>query len=401
MATLPTLENLSVAHKTVLMRVDFNVPLDDNQKIVDDSRIQAALPSIQYILDHGGAVVLMSHLGRPKGRDPKLSLKPCAECLEEKLKRSVRFLNIEDPLPALKPGDVVLLENLRFYEGEKKPQSDPSFVQKLVSFGDLYVNDAFGTAHRKHASTYEVVKEFPGKAAAGFLMEKEVEALKGILEKPKRPFYAIIGGAKISSKIGVLLALLDKVDGLLICGAMAHTFLKAKGIEVGDSLYEKECVTKAEEIMEKCSQQSVFLGLPIDEVIAERLEAQAERRIVDVADHIPSGWRGVDIGPKTIDLFEKKLKDAKTILWNGPAGVFEVPPFAKGTESLAKICASSSAVTVVGGGDSVAALRALHLTDQMSHISTGGGASLELIEKGKLPGIEILLEENKEIIANN
>jgi len=385
------IQDLDLDHQAVLMRVDFNVPLDQNRQITDDTRIEAALPTIQHVLDHGGSLILMSHLGRPKGVTPELSLKPCADRLSKRIRRPVRLATLDDDFSNLAPGEVVLLENLRFHEAEKKPEKDPGFVKKLASLGHVYVNDAFGTAHRKHASTYEVAKFFPGKAAAGLLMQKEIEFLSSVIQDPKRPFYAIIGGAKISSKIGVVSALIDKVDGLFICGAMAHTFLKAKGIDIGDSLYEPEALDQAQGIIDQCENKQTFLGLPLDEAVVETVEPGAPTRMIDFdKEGISPGWKGVDIGPKTLDLYTAKLSDAKTILWNGPAGVFEVPDFATGTEAIAKLLASLIATTIVGGGDSVAALKMLGLTDQMSHISTGGGASLELIEKGTLPGIELL-----------
>jgi len=389
--TVLNIQDLNLDGQKVLMRVDFNVPLDENQKIADDTRIQAALPTIQYVLDRGGSVILMSHLGRPEGVTPELSLKPCADHLSKLLDRPVRLVNLGDDLSNLSPGDVVLLENLRFHEAEKKPEKDPNFVKQLAALGDLYVNDAFGTAHRKHASTYEVVSFFPGKAAAGLLMQKEIEFLSSVIKDPKRPFYAIIGGAKISTKIGVLLSLVDKVDGIFICGAMAHTFLKAQGIDIGDSLYEADALNLAQEIIDKCAEKNTFLGLPLDEIIAQEVKSGAATKTIDFEkEGIPPGWKGVDIGPKTVDLYITKLSNAQTVLWNGPAGVFEVPDFSVGTEAIAKLLASLSATTIVGGGDSVAALKMLGLSDQMTHISTGGGASLELIEKGDLPGIAAL-----------
>ncbi|NGX58548.1 MAG: Bifunctional PGK/TIM [Chlamydiae bacterium] len=381
-----TIQDLDLKNKKVLMRVDFNVPLDSKGNITDDTRIQAAIPSIQYVLDHGGSVILMSHLGRPKKLTPELSLKPCAERLSQLLSRPVSLVDLGDCNP--QPGEVFLLENLRFIEAEKKPEKDPQFAKQLAQLADVYVNDAFGTAHRKHSSTYEVAKYFPGKAAAGFLMQKEIEYLA---RDPEHPFYAIIGGAKISTKIGVLMSLLDKVDALFICGAMAHTFLKAQGHEVGDSLYEEDVLQLAKEIIKKCSDKDVFLGLPLDEVVVEDVVEGAPSRLIEFRNEgIPKGFKGVDIGPKTLELYQKKLADAKTVLWNGPAGVFEITDFMKGTEGIARVLADLPATTIVGGGDSVAALKILGLSDKMSHISTGGGASLELIEKGTLPGIEAL-----------
>jgi len=388
---LLNLQDLDLKNKRVLMRVDFNVPLNSLQEITDDTRIQAALPSIQYVLDQGGSLILMSHLGRPKGEDPDLSLKPCAKRLSEILGQEVRLVTLGDDLSVLLPGEVVLLENLRFIGAEKKPEKDPGFAKQLAGLADIYVNDAFGTAHRKHTSTYEVARLFPGKAAAGFLMQKEVEFLSSVIQDPKRPFYAIIGGAKISTKIGVLGALMGKVDGLLICGAMAHTFLKAEGIEIGDSLFEVEAVHQARTILNQGIKTGTFIVLPLDEVVVQQVAEGAKAELVDFQEKgIPTGWKGVDIGPKTLKFYREKLQDAKTVLWNGPAGVFEIAEFSQGTEAIAKILADLSATTIVGGGDSVAALKMLGLSDQMTHISTGGGASLELIEKGTLPGLEAL-----------
>lgn len=387
--TVLSIKDLDLKGKKVLMRVDFNVPLDQEGKIADDTRIQAALPSIRYVMDQGGTLILMSHLGRPKKPTPELSLKPCAERLSEILKHPVTLVDIDDCNP--QPGDIVLLENLRFHEAEKKPSLDPGFAKQLAQLADVYVNDAFGTAHRKHTSTYEVARYFPGKAAAGFLMQKEIDYLAGCAQNPESPFYAIIGGAKISSKIGVLNSLAEKVDGLFICGAMAHTFLKVQGVEVGDSLYEKESLEEAKRIIDKCLEKGVFLGLPKDEVVVREVEKGASSQlIVFEKEGIPEGFKGVDIGPETLELYRTKLADAKTIFWNGPAGVFEIPDFAKGTEGIAQILAGLNATTIVGGGDSVSALKMLGLSEKMSHISTGGGASLELIEKGSLPGIEVL-----------
>lgn len=373
------------------MRVDFNVPLENGQ-ITDDSRIRASLPSIRYVLDHGGSLVLMSHLGRPKDKPAsEFSLKPCAKRLSELLDQEVRMVDLGSSVN-LKPKEVVLLENLRFHRGEEHPDEEPEFAKKLAALGDLYVNDAFGTAHRKHASTYTVASLFPGKAAAGLLMEKEIEFLGGALSHPKRPFTALIGGAKISSKLGVLQSLKDKVDKLLIGGGMAFTFLRALGKEIGDSICEEGLVPKAKEILSAYGKKMI---LPVDVVIADRMDGDAKTRTVSVDSGIPKGFQGVDIGEKTIKLFENELKGSQTVMWNGPVGVFEIKKFARGTNEMAKAIASMKATTIVGGGDSAAAVNGAHLADKMTHISTGGGASLEYLEFGSLPGIEALSKGGK------
>jgi phosphoglycerate kinase len=391
-----TLKDLNLKGKRVLMRVDFNVPLDKQGEIVDDTRIREALPSIQYILEQGGSLVLMSHLGRPKGRDPSLSLAPCARRLGELLSAPVAFIGdcigeeVERKAKELKMGSVLLLENVRFYPAEEKPDSDPLFAEKLSKLGDFYVDDAFGAAHRRHSSTYTIVKSFsPGRAAIGLLMEKEMRAFDSLLVHPKRPFYAMIGGAKISSKIGVLTALISKVDALFVGGAMAYTFFKAKGIDVGASLFEKDFIETAQKIMDECSAKQVPLFLPIDHVIAEAEGSKIETQ--PTSQTVPTGWKGMDIGPLTVKEWSKAFSKAATIFWNGPLGVVERPPFAVGTNAIAHALANLSAVNrIVGGGDSVAAINALHLAEKFTHISTGGGASLEYLELGHLPGIDIL-----------
>lgn len=388
-----SLRDLDLRGKRVLMRVDFNVPLEADGQIADDTRILAVLPSIHFLLDHGASLIIMSHLGRPKGKPAKeFSLNPCANYLSEILERPVAMApdcvgpEVEKLAKALKPGDILMLENLRFHKSEEHPEEDPAFVTQLASLGDLYVNDAFGTAHREHASTASVARLFPGKAAAGFLMEKEIEFLGKALMEPKRPFYAIIGGAKVSTKLGVLKALINKVDGLLIGGGMAYTFLKAQGIEIGNSLLEEASLGDAQEVIKRCNESGVKLLLPIDHVVVEKLDGPSQ--IVETS--IPKGFMGVDIGPKTVELFIQQLADAATIFWNGPLGVCENPQFAKGTEAIAKAVASLAAISVVGGGDSVAALSSMGVADQISHVSTGGGASLEFLEFGTLPGIDAL-----------
>lgn len=392
--------DLDLKGKKALVRVDFNVPLDKEGKITDDTRIKASLPTIEYILQQGGSVVLMSHLGRPKDkRVTELSLAPCAYRLSELLGKKVKLARdcidkeTENQAATLEPGEVLLLENLRFHRAEEHPEEDPSFAEKLSRYGDCYINDAFGTAHRKHSSTYTIAQYFPGKSAAGFLMEKEIEFLGNALLNPKRPFYAIIGGAKISTKLGVIKSLLAKADALFIGGGMAYTFYLAEGYSIGSSIYEADLVPQAKEILEEAKKGSGKLFLPEDNLIAESLDDTAETRVVDVKQGIPEGFSGVDIGPKTIKKYEEELKKAQTILWNGPLGVFEIPGFAEGTMAIARAVANSQATTIVGGGDSISAIQAAGVADKIAHISTGGGASLEYIEYGTLPGIEVLSDK--------
>jgi phosphoglycerate kinase len=395
--TLKTLKDLDVRSKKVLMRVDFNVPLDKKGKITDATRIEEALPSIKYIRDHGGALILMSHLGRPKGKpDPAFSLKPCAEKLSELLKCPVLFApdcigsETEELAKKLQPGSVLLLENLRFYDAEEHPEKDPSFAQKLARLGDLYVDDAFGAAHRAHSSIYTIVSYFKDKAAIGFLMQKEIRALDALLATPKHPFYALIGGAKISSKMGLLKSLLNKVDALFIGGAMAFTFFKAQNISIGDSLYEETFLNEAKDFLKLCALQKKRLFLPKDCVIADQFSENAQKKTIAIAQGIPAGWRGMDIGRETIEEWSEVLKSAGSIFWNGPLGVFEFPAFANGTYEIAKTIAALHTMTFIGGGDSVAAINQLHLKEKFTHVSTGGGASLEYLEFGHLPGIDIL-----------
>ncbi len=388
------LKNLPLSGKKVLVRVDFNVPFANNT-IGDDSRIQAALPTIQYILDHQGTVILMSHLGRPKGKkDPGFSLAPCAKRLSELLKKDVLMApdcigeEVEKMARGLTTGDILLLENLRFYDAEEHPDHDPEFAEKLAKLGDLYVNDAFGTAHRNHSSTATITQYFPSKAAAGFLMEKEIVFLSTILQNPKAPFFTILGGAKVDTKVGMIENILDKIDALFIGGAMSYTFLRAKGIPMGSSPIDE--LQTAKKILNQCKKKKVPLYLPEDIVIADSFKDTANTKIIDAKLGFSSPWQGMDIGPKTVASWEKKLKPAATIFWNGPVGVFEMPSFAKGTKAIATFLASLPATTIVGGGDSVAAITQLGLTNKFSHISTGGGASLEFLEQGTLPGIEAL-----------
>lgn len=393
------IKDLPIKGKTVLMRVDFNVPLDPKGNITDDTRIKASLPTIKYVLDNGGALVLMSHLGRPKAKfTPEFSLSPCAKRLSELLGKEVIMAkdcigaDVQKLVKNLKSGQVALLENLRFHHAEEYPDDDESFVQKLASLGDLYVNDAFGTAHRAHASTASIAKYFPGRAAAGFLLEKEIAFLGDTLLHPQRPFYALVGGAKISTKIGVIKSLIQSVNGILIGGGMAYTFLKAQGKSIGDSIHEDESINDVLEIIRACKDKGVKLMLPVDFVVADKFDNQAKTQIVEAENGIPSGYQGVDIGPKTIKLFTEELKKARTVLWNGPLGVFEFSNFANGTLEVGRALAQMNSVRIVGGGDSIAALHSMNLADKFTHLSTGGGASLEYIEFGTLPGIEALSE---------
>lgn len=390
------IKDLPIEGKKVLMRVDFNVPLDKQGRITDDTRISATLPSIRYVLDHGGALVLMSHLGRPKDQKvAELSLKPCAERLSRLLGRPVLMASdcvgneVEKMVRALKPGQILMLENLRFHRGEEQPEKDEAFVSALAKLGDLYVNDAFGAAHRAHASTAAIAKFFQGKAAAGFLLEKEMNFI-GALKHPKRPFCAIVGGSKLSTKYGVVEALMKKANTVLIGGGMAYTFLKAQGIPIGNSIHEDDFLEKARQLLEQSGKGWGRLVLPTDIVVAREVKEGADFKIIESAKGIPDGYEGVDIGPETVANFTGELLHAVTVLWNGPLGVYEIPAFSRGTNAIAHVLAQLKAVTIVGGGDSIAAIQAAGVTDKISHLSTGGGASLEYIEHGTLPGIEAL-----------
>lgn len=389
-----SVEDLDLKDKRVLMRADFNVPLKEG-KITDDTRIKAALPTVRYILEKGASLILMSHLGRPKGRVvEEMRLDPVARRLEELLGRKVLKLDdcvgekVKKQVEEMKPGEVILLENVRFHKEET--DNDPQFSRELASLGDVFVNDAFGTAHRAHASTVGVAKFLP--AAAGFLMKKELEVLGELLTKPETPFVAILGGAKVSDKIGVLRSLLKRCQDILIGGGMAYTFLRAKGIPTGKSLCEEDKIDEARRIMEEASSQGCKIFLPVDHIVASKPEKEVQTKEV-AQDKIPSDWIALDIGPKTVQLFKEAIQRARTIFWNGPMGMFEIDDFAKGTEAIARMLAESSATTVVGGGDSVAALRKMGLEKKMSHVSTGGGASLEFLEGKTLPGVEALSEK--------
>ena len=393
-----SLEDLDLRGKRVLLRVDFNVPIRDG-RVTDDARIVAALPTIRYALDHGAAVVLLSHLGRPQGApDPGLSLAPVRARLAEILRRDVSFVrdcvgpDAERAASTLRPGDVLLLENLRFHPGEEKPEKEPGFAAALARLGDCYVNDAFGTAHRAHASIVALAEAFP-RRAAGFLLAREIEYLGRLLASPERPFLALLGGAKVSDKIPLVENLLSKVDAIAVGGAMAYTFLAARGQSVGSSRIEADRVELSRQIEAEATRQEVEILLPVDHVCGREFAATTERRVVDTVD-IPDGWMGLDIGPRSVASFCERIASARTILWNGPMGVFEWPAFAEGTFGVARACAESRATTIVGGGDSAAAARAAGLTERFTHVSTGGGASLELLEGKTLPGVAALTDRS-------
>jgi len=390
-----TVKDIDLNGKRVIMRVDFNVPLDNERNITDDTRIRAALPTIEYVLSKNTKLILMSHLGRPKGQvKEELRMTPVGKRLSELLGKEVIVTKdaigeeTEKIVSGMQTGDVVLLENLRFHKEEE--ENDPEFAKKLASYADIYVNDAFGTAHRAHASTEGITKYLP--AVAGFLMEKEINFLGKLLYQPDKPYIAIIGGAKVSTKIGVLEKLLEKVDTLIIGGGMCYTFLKAKGFEVGKSLVETDKVNLAFELIKKADEKGVNFMLPIDHLVVEEVSENSRPRTVDT-NSIPQDMIGVDIGPKTIKAYKKEIKKGKTIFWNGPMGVFEIDKFAKGTTQIAKALASSKGTTVVGGGDSVAAVNKIGVADKITHVSTGGGASLEFLEGKELPGIVALLDK--------
>jgi phosphoglycerate kinase len=390
-----TIRDVDVSGKRALVRVDFNVPLDEAGRITDDTRIRAAVPTIRYLLDHGASVVLMSHLGRPKGKVVEsMRLTPVARRLSELLERPVRLApdavgpDVEREARALQPGGVLLLENLRFHPEEEA--NDPEFARRLASLGDLYVDDAFGTAHRAHASTEGVTHHLP--AVAGFLMEKELNFLGGALQHPQRPFVAIVGGAKVSDKIMVLDRLLDLADAVLVGGGMANTFFKAHGLAVGDSLVEDDKLDEARRLVAKALAGRKPFILPVDVVLGDRFAADAERAIT-TPDAVPEYWRILDVGPQTLLAFGEALADARTIIWNGTLGVAEFPAFARGTQALIGLLAertAAGAVTIIGGGDSAAAVEGVGAADKMTHVSTGGGASLEFLEGRTLPGVAAL-----------
>ena len=390
-----TVKDIDLKGKKVFVRCDFNVPMDENQNITDNTRIVAALPTIKYLLEQNCKLILASHLGRPKGEfKAEFSLAPVAKELSKLLGKDVIMAKDvigEDATTKasnLKEGEILLLENVRFHREET--DNDPEFSKKLASMAEIYVNDAFGSAHRAHASTAGIAKYLP--AVSGFLIEKELEFLGNAVNNPERPFVAILGGAKVSDKIGVIDSLLEKVDTLMIGGGMAYTFFKAQGYEVGNSICEMDKLDLAREAMEKAKQKGVKLMLPVDTKIGKEFKPDTESKIVEYTQ-IPAEWEGFDIGPKTIEMFSEELKNAKTVVWNGPLGLFEFDQFAIGTNEIAKVLSEIDATTIIGGGDSAAAVRKAGLQDKMTHISTGGGASLEFLEGKKLPGIECLMDK--------
>lgn len=388
-----TIRDIDVKGKKVIVRCDFNVPMDKEGNITDDRRIVGALPTINYLIENGAKVILMSHLGRPKeGYDAKYSLRPVAQRLSQLLEKEVVLAEDKEVVgenavkltDEMKEGDVVLLENVRFIATETK--NDMEFAKKLASLADIFVNDAFGTAHRAHSSTAGIASYIP--AVAGFLIEKEISIMGKALENPERPFVAILGGAKVSDKIGVINNLLEKVDRLVIGGGMAYTFLKAQGIKIGNSLVEEDKVEYAKEMLDKADKKGVKIYLPVDHVVAKEFKADAAWEVSKT--EIPEGFMGLDIGPESVKLFEEAVCDAKTVIWNGPMGVFEMPAFANGTKKVAEALSKVNGTTIIGGGDSAAAVEQLGYAEKMTHISTGGGASLEFLEGLELPGIAAL-----------
>jgi phosphoglycerate kinase len=393
-----TIEKVDLKGKRVFIRADFNVPIDENGNITDDGRIRSTLPTINYAIDEGAKVILASHLGRPKGKpNPKFSLAPVAKRLNRLLNKEVKFVgdsigpDVEHAIQGMRPGDVVLLENLRFHSEEEK--NDEGFSKALAAFTDVYVNDAFGTAHRAHASTYGITKHVK-LSVAGFLMKKEIDYLQKTVANPVRPFVAILGGAKVSGKIGVIENLKDKVDKVIVGGAMAFTFIKSRGQEVGGSLVEQEMIDVAHRIRKIVREKGVKFYLPVDFVVAENMNDGAETKIV-TSQEIPHGWVGLDIGPATTRLFTEALQDAKTIIWNGPMGMFERDAYSRGTFAIARAVADSYALTIVGGGDTDVAVHKAGVSDSISFISTGGGASLELLEGKELPGLAALTDDKE------
>ena len=397
---MKTIDNYDFTGKKAIIRVDFNVPVNEKLEVGDDTRIKAALPTIKKILSSGGATILMSHLGRPKGEyEEKFSLKNVVPRLSELLETEVKFANdcigekTSKTVNELKPGDVLLLENLRFHKEEKS--GEETFAKKLADLADVYVNDAFGTAHRAHASTTIIAKFFPEKKMFGYLIGNELKSMDKILHQPEKPFTAIMGGAKVSDKIEVIENLLDKIDALIIGGGMTYTFIKARGGKIGSSLVEEDKLDMANDLIKKAEAKNVKLYLPVDNVIADKFENDAKTDETPV-DEVPDGWMGLDIGQKTIEGFSEIIKHSKTILWNGPMGVFEMSSFQKGTETIAKIIAETTekgAYSLIGGGDSVAAINKYNLKDKVSYVSTGGGAMLEYIEGKELPGVKAIREE--------
>jgi len=391
MLSKKSIKDFKLQDKKILVRADFNVPLDADLKITDDTRIRSSVPTVKYALDKGGVVILMSHLGRPKGEaNDKLRLNAVANRLSELLGRDVKKLDdcvgdgVRDAVKNIRPGEVILLENLRFHKEEEK--NDPSFAKELASLGDIFINDAFGTCHRAHASTEGVTKYLP--SGSGFLVEKEIKYFESLLQKPEKPYVAILGGAKVSDKMQVLERLMDNVDAILIGGAMAYTFLKSQGVNVGSSKLEADKLDLAKDILDKAGKKNVKVILPLDHIVADKIDEGAETK--ETGREIPDGWIGLDIGKMTIKKFKEILSRAKTVVWNGPVGYSEIKKFEKGTKEIAEFLAGLSATTVIGGGDTAAAIVKLGLEDKMSHISTGGGASLEYLEGKVLPGIAAL-----------
>lgn len=387
-----TIEDIDVKGKRVIVRVDFNVPLDDNKNITDDKRIAGAVPTIKYLMEHGAKILLVSHLGRPKeGFEDKFSMRPAAVRLSQLIGKEVILASdvigadAKAKAAALKEGEVLMLENVRFHKEEEK--NDPAFAKELASLAEIFVNDAFGTAHRAHASTAGLADYLP--AVCGFLIKREIEFMGKALANPARPFVAILGGAKVSDKIGVIENLLDKVDTLIIGGGMAYTFLKAKGLGIGKSICENDKLDLAKSLMEKAAEKKVNLLLPVDNTVAQEFKNDTEFKTAS-SENIPEGWMAMDIGPATVKEYAGALKGAGTVIWNGPMGVFEFSNFANGTREIAKAVAESGAISIVGGGDSAAAVEQLGFADKITHISTGGGASLEFLEGKELPGIEVL-----------
>lgn len=390
-----TIEDVDVKGKKVIVRVDFNVPLDENKKITDDNRIVGALPTIKYLVEKGAKTILVSHLGRPKeGFEDKYSMKPTAVRLGELLGKEVIMAkdvigeDAKAKAAALKDGEVLMLENVRFHKEETK--NDSAFSKELASMAEVYVNDAFGTAHRAHSSTAGLADYLP--AVCGYLIQKEIEVMGKALSHPERPFVAILGGAKVSDKIAVIENLIDKVDALIVGGGMAYTFFKAKGYSIGTSICEDDKVELAKSLLEKAASKGVKLLLPVDNILGKEFKNETERKVVE-SDAIPDGWMGMDIGPKTVEAYASEIKNAKTVVWNGPMGVFEFSNFENGTKEVAKAVAGSGSVSIIGGGDSAAAVEQLGFADKITHISTGGGASLEFLEGKVLPGIDVLLDK--------